>query len=102
MDVQASILILHDPDAQAIALPSVAPAATSPRTEVKPKRVAARPVLMPNSTWNAMSALAGVWRLVPDLPQWTLDHTSLCDITALRLRYLPQEPCSRMALTAQG
>ena len=59
MDVQASILVLHDPDAQAITVPNVAPAAaTSPR-KPPPKRVAARPVLMPNSTWNAMSALAG-------------------------------------------
>ena len=66
--VQASILVLHDPDAQAIALPSVAPAAASLRAEVKPKRIAARPVLIPNSTWNAMSALAGAQRLPPDLP----------------------------------
>lgn len=69
VDVQASILVLHDPDAQAIALPSVAPAAASPRVEAKPKRVAARPVLMPNSTWNAMSALAGAERLPPGLLQ---------------------------------
>ncbi len=71
VDVQASILVLHDPHAQAIALPSVAPAAASPRAEAKPKRVAARPVLMPNATWNAMSALAGARSLLPDLPEGT-------------------------------
>ena len=60
VDVQASILVLHDPDAQAIAVPNVAPAAASAPRKQLPKRVAARPVLMPNSTWNAMSALAGI------------------------------------------
>ena len=83
VDVQASILVLHDPHAQAIALPSVAPAAASPRAEVKPKRVAARPVLVPNATWNAMSALAGAQSLLPDLPHWTLDCAHLRGITAL-------------------
>ena len=73
VDVQASLLVLHDPHAAAIALPSVTPAAASPRAEAKPKRVAARPVLMPNSTWTAMSALAGAWRLLPHLPPRTLN-----------------------------
>ena len=71
VDVQASLLVLHDPHAQAIALPSVAPAAASPRAEAKPKRVAARPALVPNATWNAMSALAGARSLPPDLPEGT-------------------------------
>ena len=59
VDVQASVLVLHNPDAQAIAVPNVAPAAASAPRKQPSKRVAARPVLMPNSTWNAMSALAG-------------------------------------------
>lgn len=59
MDVQASILVLHDPEAQAITVPNVAPAAASLPRKQAPKRVAARPMQMPNSTWNAMSALAG-------------------------------------------
>lgn len=65
MNVQASLLVVHDPEAQAITAPSVAPAAASaPRKQAPPKRVAARPVLMPNSTWNAMSALAGACQLL--------------------------------------
>lgn len=64
MDVQASILVLHDPEAQAITVPNVAPAAASAPRKQAPKRVAARPVLMPNSTWNAMSALAGALLLL--------------------------------------
>ena len=40
-------------------MPNVAPAAASAPRKQALRRVAARPVLMPSSTWNAMSALAG-------------------------------------------
>ncbi len=83
MDVQASILVLHDPDAQAITVPNVAPAAASAPRKQAPKRVAARPVLMPNSTWNAMSALAGALHHLCLRLMYLKDHSTSDGITSM-------------------
>lgn len=74
MDVQASLLVLHDPGALDIALPDMsAPAATSSAaaSPAAQRRAPARQLprapqqKLPASTWIAMSALAGA----PLLPQ---------------------------------
>lgn len=58
VEVQASLLVLHDPNAPSIPLPmQTAPAASAPRRP--PARMPPRDHKLPTSTWTAMSALAG-------------------------------------------
>jgi hypothetical protein len=62
VEVQASLLVLHDPSAPSIALPmQTALAASAPRRP--PARSRPRDHKLPASTWTAMSALAGASRI---------------------------------------
>lgn len=65
VEVQASLLVLHDPDAPSLTLPmEPAPASSAPR--MPPVRsMPQRDHMLPASTWKAMSALAGAARMLP-------------------------------------
>ncbi|BDA41543.1 probable cell division protein FtsZ 2 at N-terminal half [Coccomyxa sp. Obi] len=68
VEVQASLLVLHDPDAPSIALPVQTPSA-APAPRKPPARPPPREQKLPASTWTAMSALAGgTARRVPPSP----------------------------------
>lgn len=77
VEVQASLLVLHDPTAPSIALPVQTPSA-APAPRKPPARLPPREQKLPASTWTAMSALAGAFRTMPfycvPIPTTVLGH----------------------------